>query len=224
MDSPKTGLTRFGEQVQEALEDATRPAEQLRLVRPRLLQHATHGRATTRRRALQRWRYVGVAAALAVVGAALLAWYAPISFQAGSLEGRAGDVLAATEREPLRVEFSEGSRMLLHRSAAARVLETRAAGARVLLERGVADVSIAHRTGRATRWRFEAGPFQILVTGTQFEFAWQPVQQALSLIMKTGSVEVSGACLAQPRRVEGGASLRLSCAQVEPTADSTIVA
>jgi transmembrane sensor len=219
-------LTRFGEQVQEALEAETRPTEQLRLVRPRLLQHVTDGRPRARRRALSRWRHVGIAAAaaLALLGVALGSWYAPISFRAGSREGQPGDVLAATERAPLRVEFSEGSLMLLHRSAAARVLETRAAGARVLLESGVADVSITHRTGRATRWRFEAGPFQILVTGTQFEFAWQPALQSLSLTMKTGSVEVSGACLPKPRRVEGRASLRLSCAKTEPPAERPIAA
>jgi transmembrane sensor len=39
----------------------------------------------------------------------------------------------------------------------------------------------------------------------------------LLLKMKTGSVELSGACLAAPRLVERGATLRLSCAKTAPS-------
>jgi TolA-binding protein len=85
----------------------------------------------------------------------------------------------------------------------------------------VADVSIAHRRGHATHWRFEAGPFQVLVTGTRFELGWHPAAQALSLTMKSGRVEVSGGCLPAPRVVERGASLQLSCASAPATAEAS---
>jgi TolA-binding protein len=154
---------------------------------------------------------------LAIAAVVTQAWPRPISFVTDAGERGAGDVLAAGERTPLRVDFSEGSLMLLRAGSSARVLETQAAGARVLLEGGVADVAIVHRQGRATRWRFEAGPFEVLVKGTRFELGWQPAAQSLSLTMKTGSVEVSGPCLAAPRRVERGGSLQLSCEKSSPT-------
>jgi TolA-binding protein len=163
---------------------------------------------------------------LLVASGAVVRWlYQPISFVTDVAKAGAGvgDVLEAVRDEPVRVEFSEGSRMLLHGGARARVLETQAAGARVLLESGVADVSIVHRTSRATRWRFEAGPFQVLVTGTRFELGWQPDAQSLSLTMKSGSVQLSGGCLPAPRVVERGAAVHVSCASA-PVAPEAVTA
>jgi TolA-binding protein len=81
----------------------------------------------------------------------------------------------------------------------------------VLLERGTADVSIAHRLRLATRWRFEAGPFHLLVTGTRFRLGWNPNEEAFSLATSEGSVQVSGPCLDGPRAVSAGQALHLSC-------------
>jgi transmembrane sensor len=220
VDSPQTGLMLFGERIQEALELETQPAEQLRIARGRLLLEVTNAGRNARGSLARELRYAGFAAiaVLAITAVVLQAWPRPISFVTADGERSTGDVLDAGEHQPLRVEFSEGSVMLLHEGSSARVLETREAGARVLLENGVADVSIVRRRGPATRWRFEAGPFQVLVKGTQFELGWQPAAQALSLTMKTGSVELSGSCLPAPRLVERGASLRVSCAKSAPPA------
>jgi transmembrane sensor len=207
----------LGERIAAALEAETQPEQQLRAARSRLLERVTgtrpHG---TRGRAALRYAAIAALALLAATGAALRSFYRPISFATNGGKLGVGDVLEAARRDPLRVEFSEGSRMLLHQGARARVLETQAAGARVLLESGVADVSIVHRGGHGTHWRFEAGPFQVLVTGTRFELGWQPDAQSLSLAMQSGSVQVSGACLPVPRVVERGASLRLSCSTKPP--------
>ena len=46
-------------------------------------------------------------------------------------------------------------------------------GARVLVEKGAADVAIAHRAARG-EWRFEAGPVTVEVTGTRFRVDWNP--------------------------------------------------
>jgi TolA-binding protein len=235
MDSPKAGLRAFGERVQEALVAETRPAEQLRSARVRLIEQVTDGRHSARP-GLFALRFVWLArasarfdqplhyaalAALAGLAIALVVLLQepsprPISFVAGKGGRGIGDLLEAGERERLGVEFSEGSLMLLHEGARARVLETEVTGARVLLEGGAADVSIVHGKGRATRWRFEVGPFQVLVKGTRFELSWQPLTQALTLTMQEGSVELSGPCLSAPRLVERGASLRLSCAKPAP--------
>lgn len=220
MDSPEAGLMPLGERVQEALEIETQPAEQLRVVRVRLLEHVTTAGRDARRSAARGLRFAALAAvaALALAFVVVQTWPRPISFVTASGERSTDDVLEAGDQQPLRVEFSEGSLMLLHEGSSARVLETRETGARVLLEHGVADVSIVPRRSRSARWRFEAGPFQVLVKGTQFELGWQPAAQALSLTMKTGSVELSGSCLPAPRLVERGASVRVSCAKAAPPA------
>ena len=55
------------------------------------------------------------------------------------------------------MRFSEGSSIVLERGGRLRVLSLESNGARVLVEKGAADVAIAHRRGPG-RWRFEAGP------------------------------------------------------------------
>jgi transmembrane sensor len=225
MDAPETGLMPLGERIQAALEAETQPAEQLRLARIQLLERVTAQQRPPPSAAARWLRFAAFPAIAALLlAAALQSYLRPISFVAGSGKRDVGDVLEAGRYAPLRVEFSEGSRVLLHEGSRARVLGTQASGARVLLESGVADVSIVHRVGRSTRWRFEVGPFQVLVKGTQFELDWQPESQSLSLTMKTGSVELSGACLSAPRLVERGATLRLSCAKATPRRESVVTA
>ena len=45
---------------------------------------------------------------------------------------------------------------------------------------GAADVSVVHRA--ETRWSIVSGPFEVRVIGTRFEAAWDPAEEALSLI------------------------------------------
>ena len=208
---------RFGERVQEALEAETQPAEQLRVARAGLIERAAGVRWPARAAGRKLW-FVAVpaVAALAMIALVTDAFFRPISFVTDTGKPGVGDILEAGRGTPLRVAFSEGSSVLLQRGARARVLDTEASGARVLLESGVANVSIVHRTRRTTRWRFDAGPFQVLVKGTQFELDWHPKSQTLSLTMKTGSVELSGPCLPAPRVIERGARVQLSCAKPAP--------
>jgi transmembrane sensor len=220
LDAPQAGLKALGERVQAALEAETQPKEQLQLARAGLLARVT-GRAPQHRSrantARLRWA-IGLtataAAGLAVVVATVRSSQAPLSFETSLGERAVGDVLEAEAAAPARVTFSEGTQLQLQRGARARVLDTKPRGARVLLESGALDVAVVHR--HQTRWLFEAGPFHVLVKGTEFELGWEPAQQQLSLHMKSGKVEVSGACLPAPRLVERGASLRLSCTQPAP--------
>ena len=76
---------------------------------------------------------------------------------------------------PTAVRFSEGSSIVLERGGRLRVLALESNGARVLVEKGAADVAIAHRRGPG-RWRFEAGPVSVDVTGTRFRVDWNPEQ------------------------------------------------
>ena len=109
------------------------------------------------------------------------------------------------------LRFSEGSSIVLDKGSRLRVLSTESNGARVLIESGRADVAIAHRGTRKARWRFEAGPVAVAVTGTKFRVDWNPKDLTFGIELSEGSVIVSGDCLPGPRTVTGGGSLRLSC-------------
>ncbi len=69
-----------------------------------------------------------------------------------------------------------------------------------MLERGQLSASIVHRNG--TRWRIDAGPFQVHVVGTAFDVSWDGAQFALAL--HEGAVRVESAALPAGRTVRAG--------------------
>ena len=146
----------------------------------------------------------------------------PISFQVDSdagpaaIAGTAGDLIEANAVVPTAIRFSEGSSIVLERGGRMRVLALESNGARVLVEKGAADVAIAHRRGPG-RWRFEAGPVSVDVTGTRFRVDWSPEQHSFGIELKEGSVIVGGDCLPTPRRVQRGDNLRISCGTAPAT-------
>jgi TolA-binding protein len=153
----------------------------------------------------------GFAAAAVVL---VFALRLPVTFRVGAtgVPGRVGDLVEASRQEPVAVSFSEGSSIVVGATGRLRVLAAEAGGAHVLVENGTADVAIRHQTRHRTRWQFEAGPFHVLVSGTTFRLGWSPGDQMFALDLLEGTVVVSGACLAAPRTVTTGESMRLSCA------------
>jgi hypothetical protein len=67
-------------------------------------------------------------------------------------------------------------------------------GATLVLEEGEARVSVVHRA--KAKWRVEAGPFAIIVTGTRFVASWSRDRERLELRMEEGKVMVRGPQLA----------------------------
>ena len=223
MDAREAELSRVGKKIRGALDaEAASSSEELRQTRRRFIDHVTTrdaGRAIGRR-----WSWLtGGRISFGLVGAAALGavMFAytrlPISFQVisdaapGAVAGTAGDVVEANAVVPTAVRFSEGSSIVLERGGRLRVLALESNGARVLVEKGSADVAIAHRRSPG-KWRFEAGPVTVQVTGTRFRVDWNPEDRSFGIDLKEGSVIVGGDCLAGPRRVQRGDSLRLSCA------------
>jgi TolA-binding protein len=223
MDAREAELSRVGKKIRGALDaEAASSSEELRLTRRRFIDHVSTrdtGRATSRR-----WSWLtGGRISFGVVGAAALGAIVfgytrlPISFQVisdaapGAVAGTAGDVVEANAVVPTAVRFSEGSSIVLERGGRLRVLALESNGARVLVEKGAADVAIAHRRSPG-KWRFEAGPVTVEVTGTRFRVDWNPEDRSFGIDLKEGSVIVGGDCLAGPRRVVRGDSLRVSCA------------
>jgi TolA-binding protein len=98
--------------------------------------------------------------------------------------------------------------MMLDSGSDARVFAIDGQGARVVLERGGAHAAVVH-TG-TSRWSIGVGPYDVRVTGTRFDVAWDPVAQKFSLDLEEGSVLVEGCGLRQ-RRVVAGQSVRVTC-------------
>lgn len=164
----------------------------------------------------RRW-LAPAAAVLVVLGvAAFVALRAPsLSFD---VDGAAADVGAfvAAEAEPRRLTFSEGTRLEVGNGSRAQVVTLDARGATVRLDTGRVHARVTHRAD--TRWRVEAGPYVVRVTGTTFAVAWNPERRDFEVALDEGSVEVSGP-LVGTRVVRAGERLSVTAERalrVEP--------
>ncbi|WP_437579976.1 tetratricopeptide repeat protein [Sorangium sp. So ce887] len=169
--------------------------------------------------------FAALAAACAVLLLVLLPSSRPLSFAVGSGQGQVGTWIAATAEAPLPVRFSDGTSLALDANARARVVAADARGARVLLEGGRLTATVTHTATSA--WNFNVGPFDVLVTGTRFELSWSPVNEELKLVLREGSVSVSGPLVGGRRTVVAGETLEVFCKEQrfeltrgEPRADA----
>jgi len=215
MDRPEEKLAEFGSAVRQALAAESATTEEIRLARAGFLNHFSsrrvRGDGVSRTAA---WRILLLAGAMAAGAVALWTWTArPVTFQVGSsgAPGQTGDLVRGATQGLVPMRFSEGSSVILHEDARLRVLATDAKGARLLVEDGTVDASIASARIGKKQWRFEAGPFQVQVTGTRFTLSYRAVDQSFGLATHEGQVVVSGACLGGPTPVAAGSRLDLSC-------------
>lgn len=139
-------------------------------------------------------------------------------------EGTVGAFIAASSSSEMPVTFSDGSKIRLEPSARVRVAEVANNGARVHLESGSVHVHVVHKD-EATRWAVEAGPYEVKVTGTKFDVAWDPASTGIVVKLTEGSVLVHGCGLAKEgRRLVAGEELRSSCDDSAKKADDERVA
>lgn len=130
----------------------------------------------------------------------------PVALLAPSGPVASGGVVDATAGEQ-GCRFSDGSTLLAREGARVRLLESRPAGATLMIERGATSVFVQPR--KDTDYRFEAGPFAVLVTGTRFDLSWDPGRERLELVMQSGAVELRGPGLGPGRTVVAGQSVVL---------------
>jgi len=138
-------------------------------------------------------RYALAAAAALVIGVAayrlpLRSSDKPLHYVVeGATVGAAENITALSTAHIL---FSDESRLGIEPSAKIKVLGTDAHGAQVAVADGAIDVFVKPR--KQSSWRFEAGPFSVLVKGTSFRLGFEAAKGRLDLHMKTGVVEVRG--------------------------------
>jgi hypothetical protein len=220
MESLNDRLRELGSAV-AGISDRAAPADTLARARNAFVSgnapSAPHGPSTR-----SRWvPALAAAACLALAGVTVGAGWrlstpsqpAPISFSVGTsaAPGFVGDWVAAGADVPLPTRFSDGSELQLSPGARVRVTTTSATGADVLIERGSVHAAVAHPHGDGTaHWAVRAGPFEVRVTGTTFDAAWDPMAETFELTMIEGRVLVTGPGLPPDRVVVGGERLVVS--------------
>jgi|HubBroStandDraft_1064217.scaffolds.fasta_scaffold02923_13 transmembrane sensor len=171
-------------------------------VRNRLL--AGHGKRKSGMVSRAREGLWFVAATMAAA-AAIAMWARPLgvlSFTTPSGKGEVGAWLATDQSSEMPIAFSENTKIILRQDSRGRVETVGQKGAHFLIERGGIHAEVVHRT--ETDWRFLAGPFEVRVTGTALNVAWDPAREQLSVRVDHGSVVVHGPYLGDDQVVRTG--------------------
>ncbi len=133
---------------------------------------------------------------------------APLTFTAGASPGGASTWLTSTS-SPLPLRFSDGTSLALDPGASARVTAIDARGASVVVERGRLTASVVHRGD--SRWLVSAGPYEVHVTGTSFDVAWEPDTSRFTLHLTEGSVVIEGCTDPTSYQLTAGQSFVATC-------------
>lgn len=194
-------LARLGARARGAADRlvAARGDDELRDARAGVAQALARGR--------QRRPWLVLVPALALSAVALVAWWALRQPVPARLEpASAWSTVETVQGQAAPLEFSDGTRLLVAERSRVRLVEQGGARARVRLERGSLEAAVRHRTGAT--WYFEAGPWEVEVTGTRFTLGLSPAD-GLDLQMTEGEVRVRGPGLEVPRVVRGGERVQL---------------
>jgi transmembrane sensor len=196
-----TGPDERRETFFQAWADTERPFDRER-ARDRFLASWRSDRRVLRRRN----RLVAAfAVAAALASMAVVMWLrqsTSLTFTTPSGPGQVGAWLATDASSELPLSFSEKTRVVLRQDSRGRVEHLGRNGTRFLLERGVVAAQVTHRPG--ADWRFVAGPFEVLVTGTALNVAWDPAKERFTLGVDNGSVVVHGPYVGGDQRVVAG--------------------
>jgi len=107
----------------------------------------------------------------------------------GALEE--GRWLQVDERA-LRMTFADESEVLLEPRSVARFSPRSGGDARLTLEAGELRARIRPATVTGRSWSFNAGPFRVLVVGTELSVGWNAQENLLSVHVLHGRVQVRG--------------------------------
>jgi len=114
----------------------------------------------------------------------------PLDYQLSGTYAARDDAFETPGNGTATARFSDGTAIAVGARSVARVRARTRAGATIRLERGRASFAVVHRPG--ARWNVEVGPFEIAVTGTEFDVHWSDDREGFEVIMKSGTVVVRG--------------------------------
>lgn len=101
-----------------------------------------------------------------------------------------GGYLSEVGHSGITLLFNEGSKFQLSPGTRGRLRDVTPEGARFALEHGTASFQITVSPDH--RWSVEAGPFVVVVRGTEFAVDWDPEREELEVSLRRGRVTVSG--------------------------------
>ncbi len=205
----------MGRSVGEHLDEFPQAPQLLERARGRFLQAAEWDRSRAGSWFLRRRGAVAIAAGMlsALVAAfvfrlAHLESQRPVTALVESSDAPLVGQWVSAHQETKRLRFSDGTRLSMHPETTLRIEEARATGATISLARGRTLAHVEPKPGAS--WRFQAGPFLIVVTGTEFDLAWDAESGILELALYEGAVTLSGPTLQGERAVQKGDFVRLS--------------
>ena len=103
------------------------------------------------------------------------------------------------------LHFSDGSQIQLMENSRSRCLDVKKKGAQIRLSKGRLQATIV--SSPDADWRFEAGPYTVVVTGTRFGLRWDADPGLLTVEMLEGSVRVAGPSASAGETVTAGQRL-----------------
>jgi hypothetical protein len=124
-----------------------------------------------------------------------------------------GGYLSETDRAGIRLVFDEGTKFVLTPGTRGRLRVANTEGVRLAIERGTASLVVTHRPEH--RWSVEAGPFLVLVKGTDFTVSWDPSSERFELGLHRGRVVVSGPIVGEGLALRAGQRLSVSLPKAE---------
>jgi FecR protein len=164
-----------------------------------------------RRKLRPAWKW---APALAVGVGALIVLatrtQSPLRYELSGTYAARDDAFETPGNGTATARFSDGTSIAVGTHSLARVKARTRAGATIRLERGQASFAVVHRPG--ARWNVEVGPFDIAVTGTEFDVHWSDDRQGFEVVMKSGTVVVSGSLTGEGIPLHAGQRLVASLA------------
>jgi TolA-binding protein len=170
----------------------------------------TPARRPEKKHRISAWQYAAVTLAAVAAAVVWLRWPSEpeLAFtmgNSGQLHHAGAFVAAPADRE-LPVRFADGTRFSFAAGSSARVASADQHGAHLVIEKGRAAASVVHRAN--SRWRVDAGPFQVAVVGTRFDVSWDVTERVMELRLDEGAVRVSGGLLNAALEVRAGQRLR----------------
>ncbi len=201
MRADRDSLDRFGDRLARATEEEL-PALDVARGRDRLL-WANDALASTRSRPRGKvWIWFAAATLLAALAVGIALGSSPAyTFTLDGKRASIGAHVEANEAER-RVQFSDGSTLVVSAGSSLDVNDVDRRGAVVELTRGKVSVDIVAHDG--SRWEVRAGLFTVRVLGTAFEVDWQPESDHFAVNVRRGTVFVTGPMLEPGRSVTAG--------------------
>jgi hypothetical protein len=120
--------------------------------------------------------------------------------------GHGGVIEGNGTTEP-RLRFSDGTEVVFLAGSRGQVRSVDEHGARIAVA-GKAKVEVV--PWRGSHWLFDVGPFLITVKGTSFAAEWKDTEERLEVVLRTGTVAVSGPSSDEAITLRAGQRLTIS--------------